>query len=91
MFDRARDARVRAAAFEWLGDQVKRHTDVLPRQVLAAGFVLYGARIPLLGPQGIFKPKVLSEVPLSITSAPEGPYDDAFGADGLLQIGRAHV
>ena len=85
MFDRAHDARVRAAAFEWLGDQVKRHTDVLPRQVLAAGFVLDGVRVPLLGPQGIFKPKVLSEVPLSITAAPEGPYDDAFSPDGLLR------
>ena len=85
MFDRAHDARVRAAAFEWLGDQVKRHTDVLPRQVLAAGFVLDGVRVPLLGPQGIFKPKVLSEVPLSITTAPEGPYDDAFSPDGLLR------
>lgn len=42
-----------------------------------------GVRVPLLGPQGIFKPRVL-EVPLSITTAPEGPYDDAFGADGLL-------
>jgi len=85
MFDRAHDARVRAAAFEWLGDQVKRHTDVLPRQVLAAGFVLDGVRVPLLGPQGIFKPKVLSEVPLSITTVPEGPYDDAFSPDGLLR------
>jgi len=85
MFDRAHDARVRAAAFEWLGDQVMRHTDVLPRQVLAAGFVLDGVRVPLLGPQGIFKPKVLSEVPLSITTAPEGPYDDAFSPDGLLR------
>ena len=40
MFDPLRDARVRAAAFEWLADQVARHGDVLPRPVLAAGFVL---------------------------------------------------
>jgi putative restriction endonuclease len=85
MFDRTHDARVRAAAFEWLSDQVKRYSDVLPRQVLAAGFELDGMRVPLLGPQGIFKPKVLSEVPLTITTAPEGPYDDAFGSDGLLR------
>lgn len=85
MFDRAHDARVRAAAFEWLADQVTRHSDVLPRQVLAAGFQLEGVRVPLVGPQGIFKPRVLSDVPLSITTAPDGPYDDAFGDDGLLR------
>jgi putative restriction endonuclease len=79
------DARVRSAAFEWLSAQVGAHGDVLPRQLLAEGFVLDGVRVPLLGPQGIFKPQVLSEVPLSITTAPEGPYDDAFGSDGLLR------
>lgn len=85
MFDRTHDARVRAATFEWLADQIVRHGDVLPRQVLATGFVLDGVRVPLVGPQGIFKPQVLSEVPLSITTAPEGPYDDAFAPDGLLR------
>jgi len=58
---------------------------VLPRELLATGFALDGVRVPLLGPQGIFKPKVLSGVPLSITTAPGGPYDDAFGQDGLLR------
>lgn len=43
-----------------------------------------GVRVPLLGPQGIFKPKVL-DLPLSITTAPDGPYDDAFSSDGLLR------
>lgn len=85
MFDRTHDARVRAATFEWLSDQLVRHGDILPRQILAAGFMLDGVRVPLLGPQGIFKPRVLSEVPLSITTAPDGPYDDAFGTDGLLR------
>ncbi len=56
----------------------------MPRRLLAEGFVLDGVRVPLLGPQGIFKPKVLAGVPLSITTAPGGPYDDAFGPDGLL-------
>lgn len=85
MFDHTHDARVRSATFEWLADQVARHGDVLPRQVLAGGLVLDGARVPLVGPQGIFKPQILSEVPLSITTAPDGPYDDAFGSDGLLR------
>lgn len=84
MFDRAHDARVRATAFEWLSAQVSTHGDVIPRPVLAKGFQWGGQRVPLLGPQGIFKPGVM-EVPLSITTAPNGPYDDAFGLDGLLQ------
>jgi putative restriction endonuclease len=57
---------------------------VLPRDPLAQGFELQGNRIRLLGPQGIFKPAIL-EAPLSITTAPNGPYDDAFAADGLLR------
>lgn len=85
MFDRTQDARIRAAAFEWLAEQVAIHGDVLQRTILSLGFILDGDRVPLLGPQGIFKPRVLSDVPLSITTSPEGPYDDAFGADGLLR------
>jgi putative restriction endonuclease len=79
------DSRVRSAAFKWLAEQVALHGDVLPRNLLAEGFMIDGNRVPLLGPQGIFKPKVLSDIPLSITTAPGGPYDDAFGQDGLLR------
>jgi len=84
-FDPIHDARVRRAAFDWLSQQVSRHTDVLPRRLLEIGFQFEGVRVPLVGPQGIFKPKVLEEVPLSITTAPQGPYDDSFGASGLLR------
>lgn len=83
-FDRNYDARVRAATFDWLSRKVSMHGEVLSRDVLAAGFELDERRIPLVGPQGIFKPAVL-EVPLSITTAPNGPYDDAFGYDNLLR------
>lgn len=85
MFETTLDARIRMAAFEWLEAQTSRHGDVLPRALLAEGFRIDGVRVPLLGPQGIFKPQVLSEVPLSITTAPLGPYDDSFGEDGLLR------
>lgn len=40
-------------------------------------------RVPLLGPQGIFKPRILG-LPLSIATAPNGPYNDSFTIDGLL-------
>lgn len=85
VFDRLNDARVRGAAFDWLANEVERLGDVLPRDLLATGFQLDGKRVPLLGPPGIFKPRILEEVPLSLTTAPRGPYDDAFGPDGLLR------
>ena len=84
MFDRNHDSRVRSAAFDWLSEQVMRYGDVLSREALARGFFYEDARVPLVGPQGIFKPRVL-EFPLSITTAPDGPYDDAFAKDGLLR------
>lgn len=84
MLDSDQDARVRAAAFDWLSRESSLRGDVLPRTLLAAGFLLDGVRVPLVGPQGIFKPRGLA-LPLSITTAPDGPYDDAFGPDGLLR------
>ncbi len=84
LLNRTADARVRAAAFDWLSGQVARHGDVLPRPLLTEGFELDGRRVPLLGPQGIFKPAVM-ELPLSIATIPTGPYDDAIDADGTLR------
>ena len=78
------DQRVRIAAFNWLDEQVGIHGDVLPRSLLAKGFIFDGQRVPLVAPQGIFKPRLLSQMPLSITTTPEGPYDDSSGPDGLL-------
>ncbi len=83
MFDQLHDARVRNAAFEWLAGQVDHHGDVLPRALLAQGFEYRGRRVPLIAPQGIFKPAVM-ELPLSITTAPRGPYDDEFMREGPL-------
>jgi putative restriction endonuclease len=57
---------------------------VLSRDLLEKGFIFRDQRIPLVSPQGIFKPKILPEIPLTITTTPEGPYDDSFGSDDLL-------
>jgi putative restriction endonuclease len=81
--DQDLDSRVRVAAFRWLRDQREVHGDVLPRSILAEGFQFSGTRVPLVGPQGIFKPRILSGAPLSITTAPRGPYADSM-ASGLL-------
>lgn len=83
-FDRNHDARVRATAFDWLARQVEFHGEVVPRSVLSEGFALDGHRVPVIGPQGIFKP-ALMQAPLSITTSPKGPYDDVISPDNLLE------
>ena len=85
-----RDRRVRLEAFDWLREQVDRCGEVLPITTLRQGFVFEGSRVPLMGPQGIFKPAVLPDAPLSITTVPviEGrdrPYEDNVGPDGFLR------
>ena len=77
------DQEVRLAAFEWLRRMVDVHGDILPRDLLAQGFELGGHRVPLVSPQGIFKPRIC-DLPLTITTTTGGPYDDSFGEDGLL-------
>lgn len=85
------DSRVRARAFQFLREQMELHgDDVLPREVFVKGFDFEGQRVPLIAPQGIFKPAVLPGMPLSITTVPvvEGedrPYDDGVGPDGFLR------
>ena len=78
-----RDLAIRLAAFKWLSDHVAAHGDVLPRAILQEGFMFEGERIPLVSPQGIFKPRTM-DFPLTITTTPDGPYSDAFAPDGLL-------
>jgi putative restriction endonuclease len=78
-----KDLAVRLAAFGWLSKQTNIHGDVLPRALLQRGFEYDGNRIPLIAPQGIFKPQVL-DLPISITTSPNSPYDDSFNQDGLL-------
>ncbi len=78
------DNHIRLKAFEWLEEQVSIQGDVLSRDTLKEGFYFESQRIPLVSPQGIFKPKWM-DYPLSITTAPKGPYDDSFTEDGFLQ------
>jgi putative restriction endonuclease len=79
------DKRVRLAAFEWLAEQMEVHDEVLPRRLLERGFIIDGHRVPLISPQGIFKPKLLPDLPLTITTSPESPYDDRIGGNDLVQ------
>jgi putative restriction endonuclease len=77
------DLQVRLAAFNWLSEQVNSHGDVLPRKLLEQGFEFQDQKVHLISPQGIFTPKFLDN-PISINSAPKGPYDDYFGSDNFL-------
>lgn len=84
------DARVRTQAFQFLTEQTRSHGEVVPRAVLERGFEFEGRRVPLIGPQGIFKPALLADMPISITTVPvregeERPYDDGIGSDGFLR------
>ena len=84
------DARVRLAAFSFLQQQQNTFRDAIPRNVLAAGFTFEGQRVPLLNPQGIFKPAILPEIPLSITTVPvvagrSRPYEDEFQPGDLVR------
>ncbi|MDZ7841665.1 MAG: HNH endonuclease [Gammaproteobacteria bacterium] len=76
---------MRKAAFDWLEDQQLHHGDVLPRGVLLEGFEWQGQRVPLVSPAGIFRPRVLPELPLTITTSPNGPYEDSFEDDHRLR------
>ena len=84
------DTRIRLRAFSFLEDLCSRYGSALPREILAAGFDFDGKRVPLISPQGIFKPAILPEIPISITTVPvvEGknrPYADEIGLDGLMR------
>lgn len=85
MFDRTRDAKVRTAAFDWLREQTAVFGDELPRSILTRGFEFEGTRVPLLSQQGIFKPRILERVPLSITTTVKSTYRDTFGPDDRLR------
>lgn len=84
------DDAIRLRVFSFLAEQTALHGEVLPWSVLSRGFELDGERVPLIGPQGIFKPAVLPEIPISIATAPvvEGrqrPYEDGIDSDGILE------
>lgn len=65
--DDNRDMAVRMAAFAFVAEQTRIHGEILTAELLRKGFDYQGARVPLMGPSGIFKPKAL-DLPLSITS-----------------------
>jgi putative restriction endonuclease len=79
------DAAVRLRAMQWLSEQREQAgNDTLSRNVLQRGFLYGDQRVPIVGPRGIFKPRVM-RWPLSIASIGGGPYRDQFVADDVLE------
>ena len=70
------DLEIRRTVFEWL----TRHRDESGSEIFTRDELLYwqfrGRRLPLVGPQGIWKP-AQCELPLSISTIAGGPYEDS--------------
>lgn len=81
-----KSAAIRQQIFEWLNHKVLEYPDeVLPYQELKTGFIYNGNPIPLIGPQGIFKPQVIKYFPISITTSPNSPYSDRISEDSTIK------
>lgn len=78
------DDLIRLAAFNWLNAQINILGDVLPRELMAEGFLFQDQRVTLLGPSGIWKPQQM-ELPISITTTFNSPYNDSEEREGLLE------
>ncbi|MBN2415244.1 HNH endonuclease [bacterium] len=63
---------------------MRLHGPILSRQLLQQGFEFHGTRIPLVSPQGIFRPRQLERIPLTITTTPNSPYEDTKSDDGYI-------
>lgn len=82
------DGQVRHAAFSFLKEQTAIHGDILPRKLLERGFAFGSELVPLICPQGIHIPRLLS-LPLTFCTVPPNmrkprPYEDGMGEDGII-------
>ena len=82
------DADVRRCAFEFLQAATDRYGEVLPWEILVSGMKYGGEVVPLIGASGIWKPKVLDTIPISIATAPSRPGHPAPYNDGIDPSGR---
>ena len=83
------DKRVRMAAFKYLATRIELVGEVLSWGDLTTGFQFEGERVALIGQTGIWKPRILPTMPLSIATAPPSPgrpppYEDVLDSTDLL-------
>ncbi len=87
----SRDFKIRLAAFQFLKEQTSFYQGGnLPRELLTEGFPWEGSLVTLMGPSGIWKPRQLADMPISITTVPPkpsgrpAPYEDWIDEFGIL-------
>ncbi len=83
------DTQVRLKAFDFANEKRILHGDAVPYDIWRRGFLFEGRRVPLISPQGIFKPAIL-DLPLTFNTVPivEGrprPYEDEIDDDGRIR------
>lgn len=74
---------IRVRLFVWLKERSSQNGGVFDRNELSHGFRIHGQTVTLVGPTGIWFPKGF-QIPISITTTSNGPYDDGFTEDGFL-------
>jgi len=82
------DADVRRCAFEFLHTATERYGEVLPWSLLVSGMKYHGVAVPLIGASGIWKPKILDTIPISIATAPPQSGRPSLYNDGIDSSGR---
>ena len=83
------DGQIRTAAFSFLETASLKFGDTVPWATLTTEFVFNDTVVPLIGASGIWKPRALPEMPISISTAPARgdrppPYMDGIDEEGLL-------
>ncbi len=78
----SREIQIRMKAFAWLKERAIGNEGVFHSSELN-DFKVDGKRITLKGSRGIWQPKGW-ELPISITTAADGPYEDVVSDDGLI-------
>lgn len=90
MSDKELDTLVRSEAFSFLQRQVELRGDILSWELLQEGFIFRSKRVSLVSMNGIFKPAIMPEWPLTLRTAPPNGnnfrrYDDEIGSNGEIQ------
>ncbi len=78
------DLSVRFAAFRWLSSYHRADDELWTWRELIEGFPFEGTQVPLISQRGIWKPRLLPDMPLSIATSPNNPYGDVCDEDGTI-------
>jgi len=80
-----RSQEIRVKIFNWLNQVAILNDYVLDWRTLTKGFKIDDIPVPLIGAKGIWKPKVLDEYPISITSVEQSIYSDKIVSEDEIE------